>query len=63
MEHTHEEAVHSGEKVTLSLLQLYCWWIGMKDNVKFLDYEVLHLPEQNYRPESCTVAFRFTTPP
>ena len=35
MDQTHKEAVHLGEKVTLSLLQRYYWWIGMKDSVKF----------------------------
>ena len=32
---THKESVHLGEKVTLSLLQRYYWWIGMADSVRW----------------------------
>ena len=35
MDHTHKEAVHLGEKVTLALLQRYYWWIGMAESVKW----------------------------
>ena len=35
MDQTHKEAIHLGESITLSLLQRYYWWTGMKDSVKF----------------------------
>ena len=35
MDCTHKEAVHLGEKVSLTLLQRYYWWIGMADSVKW----------------------------
>ena len=35
MDCTHKEALHSGEKVTLNMLQRYYWWIGMADSVKW----------------------------
>ena len=35
MDQTHEEAVHLDERVTLSLLQRFYWWIGMKQSLKF----------------------------
>lgn len=35
MDCTHKESVHSGENVTLTLLQRYYLWIGMADSVKW----------------------------
>ena len=34
MDCTHKEAAHLREKVTLALLQIFYWWIGMADSVK-----------------------------
>ena len=35
MDCAHKEAVHLGEKVTLGLLQIFYWWIGMVESVKW----------------------------
>ena len=35
MDCTHKEAVRLGEEVTLHMLQIYYWWIGMADSVKW----------------------------
>ena len=35
MDCAHKESVHLGEKVVLTLLQRYHWWIGMADRVRW----------------------------
>ena len=35
MDCAHKEAVRLGEKVTLGLLQRFCWWIGVAESVKW----------------------------
>ena len=35
MDCAQKEAVHLGEMVTLELLQIFYWWIGMADSVKW----------------------------
>lgn len=35
MDCAHKEAVHLGEKVTLTLLERYYWWVGMAESVKW----------------------------